>query len=128
MLSTVNHEASHYAIFSSLVLLPPCPLSSSPPILKYPQPVFPLSVRDQVSHTHTHIYKTMGKIVVLCILILIFLENEQEDKRLWTEWLNGSSRLTDEASTMYLCHLVNTGVRIACYRSQSPNVSYTGIW
>jgi len=28
----------------------------------------------------------MGKTAVLYILILIFLESEQGDKRLWTEW------------------------------------------
>jgi len=62
----------------------------SPPAPYHPHHLFsntlnlcsPLNVRDQLSHT----YKTMGKIVVLCILILIFLESEQEDKSLWTEW------------------------------------------
>jgi hypothetical protein len=41
-----------------------------------------LYVRDQVSHPH----KTSGKIMVLYILTLTFLDNRREDKRLWTEW------------------------------------------
>jgi polysaccharide pyruvyl transferase WcaK-like protein len=64
-------------------------LCFSPPAPYLPNHLFsdtlnlcsPLNVRDQVSHT----YKKMGKIVVLYILTLIFLESEQ-DKRLWTEW------------------------------------------
>jgi len=41
-----------------------------------------LNVSDQVSHP----YKTTGKITVLCILIVIFLDRQLEDKRICTEW------------------------------------------
>jgi hypothetical protein len=40
-----------------------------------------LNIRDQVSHP----YKTKGKILVLCILILIFFYS-REDRRFPTEW------------------------------------------
>jgi hypothetical protein len=40
------------------------------------------NVRDQVSHP----YKTIGKIIVLHILILTFLDSRREDKIFWTEW------------------------------------------
>jgi hypothetical protein len=40
-----------------------------------------LNVRDQVSHP----YRTTGKITVLYILILIFLDSRREDKRFRTE-------------------------------------------
>jgi hypothetical protein len=39
-------------------------------------------VRDQVSQP----YKTTGKIMILYILTLTFLDKRREDKRLWTEW------------------------------------------
>jgi hypothetical protein len=31
-------------------------------------------------------YKAAGKIVALCILIFMVLDNRREDKRFWTEW------------------------------------------
>jgi hypothetical protein len=40
-----------------------------------------LNVSDQVSHS----YKTTGKIIVLCILKLVFLDSNLEDKRFCTE-------------------------------------------
>ena len=40
-----------------------------------------LSVSDQVSHP----YKTAGKIIVLCILIIKFLDSKLEDKIFYTE-------------------------------------------
>jgi hypothetical protein len=42
----------------------------------------PLNVRDQVSHP----CRTTGKIIILCILILMFLDSRREDERFWTEW------------------------------------------
>ena len=50
------------------------------------------------------------------------------NRKIKVSGLNGTSTLTDEASTLYLCQLRNTGVRFAFYRSQSLNVSYTGVW
>jgi len=44
-------------------------------ILEHPQPIFSLSVRDQVLHP----YKT-GKIIVMYILIVICLCRHKEDK------------------------------------------------
>jgi hypothetical protein len=43
---------------------------------------FSLNVRDQVSHP----YRTTGKIIVLYIPTLMFLDSRREDKRFWTEW------------------------------------------
>jgi hypothetical protein len=43
---------------------------------------FSLNVSDQVSHPG----KTIGKIIVLCIVILTVLDSKLEDKRFCTEW------------------------------------------
>jgi hypothetical protein len=42
----------------------------------------PLKFWYQVSR----LYITMGKIIVLYILIFIFLESKRENKSFWTEW------------------------------------------
>jgi len=52
------------------------------PILEHPQPMLSLSVTDRVSHP----YKTTGRIVVLNILIIIFLDIKLEGKRFCTIW------------------------------------------
>jgi hypothetical protein len=41
-----------------------------------------LSVTDKV----TRPYKVTGKIMVLYVSVLKFLERRREDKRFWTEW------------------------------------------
>jgi hypothetical protein len=48
------------------------------PVLKDPQPVSSLNVRDDVSHT----YKTTGRSMVLYILTFMFLDRRLEDRRL----------------------------------------------
>jgi hypothetical protein len=47
------------------------------PVLKHSQFVLPLNVRDQVSHT----YKTVSKIMVLNILILLLLQVSETKMR-----------------------------------------------
>jgi hypothetical protein len=51
------------------------------PVLKHPQSMSSLNVTDQVSHPH----RTIGKIIVLYILICMFLDSWWEDKRICTE-------------------------------------------
>jgi hypothetical protein len=58
-------------------LLPPV-TSPQHPVLKYPQSMLFLNLRDKVSHPH----KTTGRIMVLYILTFKFLDNRREDKRL----------------------------------------------
>jgi len=58
------------------------PAFSQHPVLKHFHPVFLPKVRDQVSHQ----YKTTGKIIVLCILVLVSLPSKLEDKRFYTNW------------------------------------------
>jgi hypothetical protein len=45
------------------------------PVLKHPQFMFPLYVRDHLSHP----YRSTGKIIVLYILIFTFFYSRQED-------------------------------------------------
>jgi hypothetical protein len=73
----------HYAIFS-MIRLPHfyVQISSSTSVLRNPQSMYSLKVRDQVSHP----YSTTGKILVMFILIFRFFDMRQEDRRFWTEW------------------------------------------
>jgi hypothetical protein len=57
---------------------------SQHPVFDHPPSVF-LPTCQRPSFTHTH--KTIGKIIVLCILIFTFLYGRREEKRFW---LNGS--------------------------------------
>ena len=80
---STNHEALHYALFSSLLLLP-FSLTEyflKHPVLEHPQHTFSLNVRDQVSHP----YNTTGKIIVLYILAFFFLGSRQEHKSFCTK-------------------------------------------
>jgi hypothetical protein len=43
---------------------------------------FSCNVTEQVSHP----YRNTGKIIVLCILIFMSLDNVQEDRWFWIEW------------------------------------------
>ena len=57
-----------------------------------------LNARDQVSNP----YKTTGKIIVLCILILIFMENKLEDKIFCTKWMIASFPWLQSALNFFL--------------------------
>jgi hypothetical protein len=83
ILRSTNHEALHYALFSSLLLLPSslAEYLLKHPVLEHPQHAFSLNVRDQVSHP----YKTTGKIIVLYILTFFFLDSRQEHERFCTK-------------------------------------------
>jgi hypothetical protein len=53
---------------------------SSTPCYQYLQSVFFLNIRHQVSHS----YKITVKIIILYILIFMFLDSKQKDRRFWT--------------------------------------------
>jgi hypothetical protein len=60
---------------------PKHPLQQS--LLENTQSMFlSLTVKDQVSHP----YETTDKIIVLYILLFVFEDNNQKDKRFWNEW------------------------------------------
>jgi hypothetical protein len=68
----------HCALSSSPDWLPlslrPRYVPTSAPNSATPSPCRFFSVRDQVSHPH----KTSGRIIVLCVLIFMFLENNRK--------------------------------------------------
>jgi len=70
MSGTINDEAAHYYIFTTLPLL--ASRSSKIPLLQYSVCVLPFHERNRTSHP----YKTAGKIVA--ILIFVLLEKRQE--------------------------------------------------
>jgi len=78
MVNLISYEASHYAVFSSLLPLPPYYVQISPQntVLKHPHLSSSLNVRDQVSHLHI----TTDKIMVLYIFIRKFLEKRRKTK------------------------------------------------
>jgi hypothetical protein len=63
-----SSEALHCAVFSNTLFSDTLSLCSS--------------LRDKVSLPD----RTTSKIIVLYILIFMFLDSRQEDKRSWTEW------------------------------------------
>jgi hypothetical protein len=81
---SASYEAPHYAVFSkpsfhlTLVHIFSSASCSQTPSVYAP----PLMSRDQVSHPHRAIDKT----VVLHILIFTSLHSIREDRRFWTEW------------------------------------------
>jgi len=81
--SSTDQEVPHYVAFSISCYLVP---QGSNILLStlFPNTLIlrsSISVSDIVSHP----YKTTGKIIVLCILVLILLDRKYEDKRLCTE-------------------------------------------
>jgi len=75
-----SYEAPHYAVFSSLLPLFPS-YSLQHPLLRLNQ-YSSLSAGDQVLHP----YKITRRIMVLYVLILKFLENRREDRRVLNGW------------------------------------------
>jgi len=81
-----NHYVSHYAIFSSLLLLPTSEAHiPQHPILSKRQPIFfsqykRPSFMHARTHTHASTHKTTGKIIVQYILICVFLNAERQQK------------------------------------------------
>jgi len=77
------YEPAHNIVFFIPVL--PFPFRpryhSQHPNLKYPQLMFLLLVRDQVSHP----YRTTWKVIVLCILIFTFLGSKLDSRWFWAK-------------------------------------------
>jgi hypothetical protein len=84
LVKSTSYEAPHYAVFSNLLSLHPSSvqLFSSAPCSQTPS-VFVFALMSETKfHTHT---EKKGKIIVLYILIVTFLDSTQEDKMFWTE-------------------------------------------
>ena len=75
--NSTNYDAPQYAVLCHLLPLRPH-YNPQHPILQHPSLSSSFNVRDQVLHPH----KTTDKIRVLCSLIFIFSESEEQDKRL----------------------------------------------
>ena len=85
LVRSADHKAPNYVVFSTPLLpRPSSKYTPQHPILSNPQPSVSssLNMKDQVSHP----YKGTGKINVMYILILKFLDNKLKDKIFRTEW------------------------------------------
>jgi hypothetical protein len=73
---SANHEAPHYALFSSLLSLSPWSVRIFFSILFFPY------CDNEVPHPH----KSKVNMTVLHTFIFLLFDSTWEDKRFWTEW------------------------------------------